>query len=103
MNAASLFMMIPAVVAGTAWISSVGGTSKADPQGRIIEASFRSSWIEDSDLRSVASLPELRVLDLSHTRVTDLGFRDLKPLANVSDLNLYYAEQIGDGALAIAR
>jgi hypothetical protein len=42
-------------------------------------------------------------LDLSHTRVTDLGFKDLKPLQDIRELNLYYAEQVGDGALTIAR
>ena len=42
-------------------------------------------------------------LDLSHTRLTDRGFRELKGLAKITDLNLYYAEQIGDGTLAVVK
>lgn len=99
----TLLLLLPAMAVTTQWIQSHGGTSKSDAQGRIIEANFRGSWIDDSDLAGVATLKDLRRLDLSHTRVTDPGFRDLKALANVTDLNLYYAEQIGDGALAVVK
>jgi Leucine-rich repeat (LRR) protein len=98
-----LLLLLPAVAVTTQWIQDHGGTSKSDAQGHVIEANFRGSWIDDSDLATVATLKDLLRLDLSHTRVTDPGFRDLKALANVRDLNLYYAEQIGDGALAVVK
>jgi len=48
-------------------------------------------------------MPKLSKLDLSHTRITDRGFAQLKGLKNITELNLYYAELIGDGALAAMR
>lgn len=67
------------------------------------DVNLRSSWVSDSDLLKIASMRDVRVLDLSHTRVTDIGFQQLKPLKTVTKVNLYYAEQIGDGALAAMR
>ena len=65
-----------------------------------VEADFRASWVTDSDLERVAAMPDLQRIDLSHTRITDIGFEHLKKLQKVQSVNLYYAEQIGDGALA---
>src|SRR5215218_1032071 len=91
------------LLAAVLWITNIGGTSTSDAQGHVTEASFRTSWIDDADLERVATLSDLRALDLSHTRITDLGFRSLKPLTKLQSLSLYYAEQFGDGALTIAR
>lgn len=81
-------------------ILTSGGTFVHDSAGRIVEADLRLSWIDDSDLGALGGMPDLQRIDLSHTRVTDLGLAALKPLRKVTDLNLYYAEQAGDGALA---
>ncbi|HYO83400.1 MAG TPA: hypothetical protein VES20_18495, partial [Bryobacteraceae bacterium] len=94
------WLLIPAAAA---WITELGGTLKTDNSGRVTEANFRSTWIDDSDLRRVGALPDLLSLSLAHTRITDLGFRELKTLGSVTDLDLYYAEQIGDGALTVVR
>jgi internalin A len=96
-------LLLPAVAVTTQWIQNHGGTGKTDAEGRIVEVSFRGSWIADSDLATVATLKDLIRLDLSHTRITDPGFRELKPLEKLADVNLYYAEQIGDGALVVAK
>jgi internalin A len=80
--------------------SFLGGTTVTDARGRVTAVNLRSSWIEDSDLLEVARLSTVTDLDLSETRITDIGFQALKTLPNVSRMNLYYAEQIGDGALA---
>ena len=53
--------------------------------------------------RRVGQIRTLERLDLSHTRVTDLGFTHLKALTKVTHLNLYYAELTGDGALAVVK
>ncbi len=73
---------------------------RRDAAGHTIEADFRASWITDSDLERLAAMPDLRRIDLSHTRITDIGFEHLKKLEKVESVNLYYAELIGDGALA---
>jgi Leucine-rich repeat (LRR) protein len=82
------------------WAASKGGKLVRNRAGAIIEADFRLSWINDADLRALAAFPELTRINLSHTRITDIGFAHLKNLKNVQSVNLYYAEQIGDGALA---
>ena len=67
------------------------------------EVNLRSSWIADADLAAIAKNPAVTVLDLSHTRITDVGFRELKALRNVERVELFYAEQIGDGALVVMK
>ena len=47
---ALLAFLLFATLSTAAWIASIGGTSKADPQGHIIEANFRTTWIDDADL-----------------------------------------------------
>src|SRR5947209_3144109 len=85
------------------YAATLGGTTTTDAQGRVVGVSLRSSWVDDSDLLELARLPQLTDLDLSETRITDIGFQFLKPLKNITRVNLYYAEQIGDGALAVMR
>jgi Leucine-rich repeat (LRR) protein len=71
-----------------------------DRAGRVVAANFRSAWISDDDLPELKKYPDLTQLDFSHTRITDLGFQQLKGLKSVTSLNLFYAENIGDGAMA---
>jgi internalin A len=82
------------------WAASKGGRLVRDTSGNIVEADFRASWVTDSDLERLAAMPALRRIDLSHTRITDIGFEHLRKLEKVETVNLYFAEQIGDGALA---
>lgn len=98
----ALILMLAAACCG-AELPNLGGVAKTDAKGRVTSLNLRSTWINDSDLLEVARLTDLTDLDLSETRITDLGFQHLKPLSNVSTLNLYYTEQIGDGALAAVR
>ena len=88
---------------GDEWIAALGGTTTRDAKGQITGLSFRSTWIQDLDLKPIANMPALRTLDLSHTRITDIGFQQLKSVASVEDVNLYYTEQIGDGALVVMK
>jgi hypothetical protein len=67
------------------------------------EADLRASWVTDSDLIALGRRADLSRLDLSYTRITDVGFQQLKGLRNVTELDLRYAELIGDGALAAIR
>jgi Leucine-rich repeat (LRR) protein len=89
-----------AVVLAAAIVPEAVTRNKA---GQITALSFRSTWIGDEDLGEIAANQALTSLDLSHTRITDIGFQKLKNLPAVEDLNLYYAEQIGDGTLVILK
>jgi internalin A len=86
--------------ADTRWIEDVGGTAIKDPAGRITGVDLHGSWVSDTDLRRLAQLPNLTNLDLSLTRITDQGMLELKNLAGIVDLNLYYAEYVTDEGLA---
>jgi Leucine-rich repeat (LRR) protein len=81
---------------GANWLDEV----KRDAKGNITEVNLRHSWVSDSDLLALAQIPTITKLDLAETRITDLGFQHLKKLPAVTDVNLYYAELLGDEALA---
>jgi uncharacterized protein YjbI with pentapeptide repeats len=57
----------------------------------------------DGDLAALARQPNLQHIDLSMTRISDLGLLELKSLRQVETLNLRYAEQIGDEGLAAVK
>jgi Leucine-rich repeat (LRR) protein len=82
------------------WIASQGGHSTQDESGHIVGVDLTSTWITDADLIRIAGLAHLRRLDLSHTRVTDVGMEHLKTLPAVAELNLYYAEFFTDDSIA---
>jgi len=80
----------------TDWIIQEGGAIDGD------SVSLRAAWATDSDMPLLAHMPALRKLDLSLTRISDLGLRALRPAPSITDLNLSFAEQIGDeGASAV--
>ena len=92
-----------AAVVGQNWVTEHGGSAITDAKGSVTAVSFRGSWISDADLHTLVSLPALAKLDLSHTRITDIGFQGLKEMRGVTHLDLYYAEQIGDGVLSVVK
>src|SRR4029077_3635969 len=96
MRAAAALLLFVSAAAAT----DEAGQYVRDASGHIVEANFRASWVTDSDLERFATMTDLRRIDLSHTRITDIGFEHLKKLEKVQSVNLYYAEMIGDGALA---
>ena len=86
--------------ADSAWIVEKGGVLTRDKAGKVIGVDLRASWVTDSDIADLAAMPEVKTLDLSLTRITDHGLRLLRPAASITDLNLYYAEQITDEGLS---
>ena len=85
------------------WITEAGGTVTRDRAGNILAVDLRASWVTDADLPQLAALPHLAQLDLSHTRITDHGLQQLKNAPAITDLNLYYAEQITDEGMAAVK
>ncbi len=83
-----------------AWVSDAGGALTADARGRAVSIDLRASWASDSDVASLAAFPTLRKLDLSETRITDHGLRQLKNVPAIADLNLRYAEMITDAGMS---
>lgn len=84
-------------------ISRAGGSAIRDSRGRIIAIDLRSSWVTDSDLLDIARMPDLKKLDLSLTRITDHGLKELRDAPGIEDLNLYYAELVTDEGMAAVR
>lgn len=82
------------------WIEDAGGAVVRDSAGRITGVDLHASWITDSDLRKLSSLPNLTQLDLSLTRITDQGMQELRNLPGIVDLNLRFAEYVTDEGLA---
>jgi len=98
-----LYLFAPAVgfaVDPVDWVLPLGGKIERDSSGNIVAINLRGSWVNDTELMTLASLPYLERLDLSHTRISDEGLLLLKSAPRISDLNLYYAEQITDQGMA---
>ncbi|MGH9846684.1 MAG: leucine-rich repeat domain-containing protein [Blastocatellia bacterium] len=85
------------------WIKAAGGATVRDRAGRVTGVDLRASWVTDADLSQLAQLPHLSHLDLSLTRITDLGLQHLKNAPGIEELNLYYAEQITDEGMAAVK
>ena len=93
--------MLPAIDSAE-WIAKLGGQVTRDQAGKIVGVNMRGTWINDADMLSLAAMPDLETLDLSHTRITDEGMLRLKGASKIKDLNLFYAEWITDqGMMAI--
>jgi Leucine-rich repeat (LRR) protein len=88
--------MLLAVVAND-WILHAGGAVDGG------SVSLRASWVTDSDMPLLAHMPGLTRLDLSLTRISDPGLRALRAAPSISDLNLSFAEQIGDDGVSALR
>ncbi len=91
------------VLFAAAWIDSLGGRVERDSAGQIVAVNLRASWVSDGDLLELARLPQLQRLDLSQTRITDQGLAYLKTASNLTDVNLAYAEKIGDPAHSVVK
>lgn len=83
-----------------AWVSDAGGAVTRDAKHRVVAVDLRASWASDSDLATLAAVPTLSRLDLSETRITDHGLRQLKNAPGIADLNLRYAELITDEGIS---
>jgi Leucine-rich repeat (LRR) protein len=99
----SAFLAVSTLAWGDSWIAAYGGTAVKDNDGQVIEISFRSAWVTDSDLVGLLNFPRLRRLDLSRTHINDRGLGFLKALTELRDLDLTYAEHITDAGLAHLR
>src|SRR5215831_6525298 len=82
------------------WIAAEGGSFTRDAAGEIVVVDFTGSWVTDADLRRLESFPHLKKLNLTRTKITDVGTEHLAGLTTVTDLNLYYAEYITEDGIA---
>lgn len=91
------------LAAGMEWVTALGGRAEFDAAGNIEAIQLRTSWVTDGDLLKLARLPRLQRLDLSRTRISDQGLGYLKKASQLREVNLAYAERIGDPAHAIIK
>ncbi len=83
-----------------AWVRLQHGVVERGANGGIVAVDLAHSWITDADLGRVAALGRLERLDLSGTRITDLGLELLAPLSGVKSLELRFAEFVSEGGVA---
>ena len=98
-----LFSTSPSQADIAAWISETGGSFQKNPAGQIVEVDLTSTWITDDDLAKIAQLDQLQKLNLSYTKISDLGLEHLRPLRHVTYLNCYYCEYLSDGGIAFLK
>jgi internalin A len=104
----SLFLLVIAsgilpAVDSADWIERLGGQITRDDAGKIVGVNLRGTWVNDTDMLSLAAMPDLATLDLSHTRITDEGMLRLKAAPKIRDLNLFYSEWVTDQGLTAIR
>jgi len=99
MTAALAFLL--AVEAG--WVTGLGGRAETNAAGEVVALDLRGTWVTDTDLKAVAALPRLERLDLSLTRITDLGLLQLKGMTSVRELKLRFAELVTDEGVAAVK
>jgi len=97
---AHVILCMAALANPAEWIASEGGSFTRDKAGEIVAVDFTGAWITDADLRRLAGLRHLRRLNLTRTKITDVGMEHLAKLTGVTDLNLYYAEYITEDGIA---
>jgi internalin A len=104
-----LVLLTAAFTAGAAesgnieWIENRGGSVVRDAQSRVTGLRLDLAWVNDGDISFIASLPDLKTLDLSFTLITDIGLEQLSTLKGVEHLNLQSAELLTDTAIAHIR
>jgi len=76
-----------AVIAGV--FRDLGGAVRVDQAGRVNEVILARTAIRDEDLLLLKELPNLRILSLSHTKITPGGLENLRSLRQLRSLNLY--------------
>src|SRR4051812_28567957 len=91
-----IFTAICFAATDPAWIVDKGGAVAREKSGKITGVDLRASWVTDSDIADLAKMPDLKSLDLSLSRISDHGLRSLRTAPAITDLNLYFAEQITD-------
>ena len=84
-------------------VMAQGGEVESDDGGDVVGVRFGFTWVADGDLDHIAGINSLKRLDLSLTRITDLGIERLRPLTGIEELNLYACEHISDTSLAHLR
>ena len=84
-------------------VAAQGGEVETDEAGDVVGVRFGFTWVADGDLEHIAGIKSIKRLDLSLTRITDLGIERLRPLTGVEELNLYACEHISDTSLAHLR
>ncbi len=87
-------------VPSTQWIIDLGGSLTKDAQNHVTGVNLRGTWVTDNDLRRLNDLPDLSVLDLGLTHITDQGMSEIKGLRGITDLSLYFTEYVTDEGLA---
>ena len=98
-----MITLIALLAINTAWIDALGGRIESAGNGEVTGVNLRASWITDSDLIELARMPQIERLDLSQTRISDQGLAYLKTATKLVEVNLAYAEKIGDPAHAVIK
>ena len=84
-------------------LTELGGRLGKDPGGVIEFVDLDSAWLTDADMALLGSLPRLSRLSLSHTRVTDRGVRELRPLTALTALDLSFVQRFTDAGVGALR
>jgi Leucine-rich repeat (LRR) protein len=95
-----LMLLMATLTNPAEWIADEGGSFTRDRSGEIVAVDFTGAWVTDADLRRLEGLHYLRTLNLTRTKITDVGMEHLAKLTGVTDLNLCFAEYLTEDGIA---
>ena len=94
----------PAEAAAVKSIEALGGSCDAEEDetegGHVVAVNLENKPVEDGVLTLLHSFPNLQVLSLARTRITDDGLRNLATLATLEHLDLSGNPGVTDAGLA---
>jgi serine/threonine protein kinase len=86
-----------------ATLEKIGARLKRDvPSGKIIEVDLSGTAVTDSELRELAPLKAVQVLNLKRTAVSDAGLKQIASLRNLRRLELANTQVTGTGLAELA-
>ncbi|WP_439620464.1 leucine-rich repeat domain-containing protein [Gemmata sp.] len=85
-----------------AFVAGMKGKVKRGDGNAVTEVDLSFKPVADAELKELAGLKRLAVLNLAYTQVTDAGVKELVPLKNLTTLSLRGTKVTGSGFRALA-
>ena len=86
-----------------AWVTGMGGTLEQDSSGDLRSIDLSRSWVTESDLRRLEEGTTLTSLKLAQTHIGDSALELVASLPDLRELDLFFCEHITDAGASLLR
>ncbi len=85
------------------WVQDLGGSVRHGPDGEVVGIDLSRSWVSDVDLQRLAGMGSLASLALAQTHVSDSALEIVATLPQLRELDLFFCEHITDAGASHLR